>query len=294
MTWDLTFPKKSSPQVVTTLCRIFQDPEPDPGSTPQDQGPKDPSTTTSVHTRILAEDIVSDQDWCRYLLKYPDEAVRFFNAGPPLVCPLGLTLYEINVELLQSPQPALQASVNSQQRFHRFADSGLYAQPTVVPRHIVLPNPTSFNRTSSSGPSDRMDIDSLAQTVMGTVGDSRHAGEWWIAPTTNTDTPMPDFNNLVMYPDEEVLNTSQNILDDKEPKFYRHVKSGPNADLWHSAIQAEIDALRGNHIWDVVDRPTDRKIVDSKWVFKIKRLSDGSVDKFKARFLATGLSQIQG
>jgi hypothetical protein len=83
-TQDLTLPKKNSPQVATTLRRISQDPEPDPGSTPQDQGPKDPSTTTSVHTRILAEDIVSDQDWCRYLLKYPDEAITFYNAGIPL------------------------------------------------------------------------------------------------------------------------------------------------------------------------------------------------------------------
>jgi hypothetical protein len=45
-TWDLTFPKKTSPQVATTLRRISQDPEPDPGSTPQDHEPKDLSTTT--------------------------------------------------------------------------------------------------------------------------------------------------------------------------------------------------------------------------------------------------------
>jgi hypothetical protein len=139
-----------------------------------------------------------------------------------------------------------------------------------------------------------MDIDSPAQTVTRTGRVSRPPGEWWVAPTTNTDTPMPDFNNPVMYPDEEVLNTSRNILDDEEPKFYRQAISGPNAVLWHSAIEAEMDALRRNHTWDVVDRPTDRKIVDSKWVFKIKCLSDGSVDKFKARLVAKGFSQIQG
>jgi hypothetical protein len=89
---------------------------------------------------------------------------------------------------------------------------------------------------------------------------------------------MPDFNNPVMDPDEEVLNTSRNNLDDEEPTFYRQAISGPNADLWHSANEPEIDALRRNYTWDVVDRPTDRKITDSKSVFKIKRLSDGSVD----------------
>jgi hypothetical protein len=116
-TRDLTFPKKTSSQVAITLRGFCQDPEPDPGSTPQDQGPKDPSTTTSVHTRILAEDIVSDQDWCRYLLKYPDEAVTFYNAGHPGVRWLVLTLYEINAEPPQSPQPAPQASVNSNKVF---------------------------------------------------------------------------------------------------------------------------------------------------------------------------------
>jgi hypothetical protein len=55
-----------------------------------------------------------------------------------------------------------------------------------------------------------------------------------------------------------------------------------------------MDALRRNHTWDVVDRPTNRKTVDSKWVFKIKRLSDRSVDKFKARLVEKGFSQIQG
>jgi hypothetical protein len=77
-----------------------------------------------------------------------------------------------------------------------------------------------------------MDIDSPAQTVMRTGRVSRPPGEWWVAPTTNTDTPMLDFNNPVMDPDEEVLNTSRNILVDEEPKFYRQVISGPNADLW--------------------------------------------------------------
>jgi hypothetical protein len=216
----LKFPKKSSPQVAITLRRIPQDPEPDPGSTPQDQGPNDPPITTSVHTRILAEDIVSDQDWCRYIIKYPDEAVTVFNAGYPVVRRLVPTLYEIHLDPPQSLQPALQASVNSQQSFHGFADSELYAQPTVLPRHIILPNPSSFDQTLSSGLSDRMDIDSLAQTVTCTGRLSRPPGEWWVALSTNIDTPMPDFNNPVMDPDEEVLNTSRNILDDEEPKFY--------------------------------------------------------------------------
>jgi hypothetical protein len=88
-----------------------------------------------------------------------------------------------------------------------------------------------------------MDIDCLAHTLTRTGRFSRLPGESWVAPTTNTDTHMSDFNNPVKDPDEEVLNTSRNILDNEKPKFYRQAISRPNADLWHSAIEAEMDAL---------------------------------------------------
>jgi hypothetical protein len=138
-----------------------------------------------------------------------------------------------------------------------------------------------FTRTLSSGRSDRIDIDSLVQTVMCTTRVSRPPGKWWVAPTTNTDTPIPDFKNPVIDTDEDFLNISQNILDDEKLILYRQAMSGPNADLWHSAIEAEMYALRRNHTWDWVDISTNRNVVDSKLVFKIGYLSNGSILKLK-------------
>jgi hypothetical protein len=101
---------------------------------------------------------------------------------------------------------------------------------------------------------------------------------------------MPDFNNQVMEPDAEGLNRSRNIFDDKKAKFYSQAIRGPKADLWYSAMVAKIDALRRNYNLDVVERPTNRKNVDSEKVFKIKCLSEESVDKFKAELLGKGFS----
>jgi hypothetical protein len=64
-----------------------------------------------------------------------------------------------------------------------------------------------------------MDIDSPPDTVKRTGRVSRHPCESWLVLTTNTDTPMSNFNNPVMDPDEEVLNTGQTLLEDGEPKL---------------------------------------------------------------------------
>ena len=46
--------------------------------------------------------------------------------------------------------------------------------------------------------------------------------------------------------------------------------------------------------WDLVELPADRKRIGSKWVFRVKHKSDGTVDRFKARFVAKGYAQAYG
>ena len=45
-----------------------------------------------------------------------------------------------------------------------------------------------------------------------------------------------------------------------------------------------------NDVWDVVPRPKGKSIVSSKCIFKTKHSTDGSIEKFKARFVARGFS----
>ena len=51
-------------------------------------------------------------------------------------------------------------------------------------------------------------------------------------------------------------------------------------------------ALQINHTWDLVPRPFNANIVGSKWVFRTKFLSDGSIKGFKARLVAKGYTQL--
>ena len=45
---------------------------------------------------------------------------------------------------------------------------------------------------------------------------------------------------------------------------------------------------------EVVSRPKGKLVVTSKLVFKIKHGADGSVEKYKARFVSKGFSQKEG
>lgn len=73
-----------------------------------------------------------------------------------------------------------------------------------------------------------------------------------------------------------------------EPTTAREALKCPE---WRQAMQEEYDALLVNKTWDLVPMPTGQKVVGCKWVFKIKRNSDGSIARYKARLVAKGFHQ---
>jgi hypothetical protein len=56
----------------------------------------------------------------------------------------------------------------------------------------------------------------------------------------------------------------------------------------------EYQSLIMNDVWEIVPRPKSKDVVSSKWIFKIKHDVDGSIEKYKARFVTRGFSQKQG
>ena len=56
----------------------------------------------------------------------------------------------------------------------------------------------------------------------------------------------------------------------------------------------EYQSIMNNDVWDVVPRPEGKSVVTSKWIYKIKHDADGSIEKYKERFVAWGFSQKEG
>ena len=56
-------------------------------------------------------------------------------------------------------------------------------------------------------------------------------------------------------------------------------------------MEMEMQSLRDNDVWELVEPPKDRKVVGSKWVFKVKTDENGHVERYKDRLVAQGYTQ---
>jgi hypothetical protein len=75
------------------------------------------------------------------------------------------------------------------------------------------------------------------------------------------------------------------------PKTYHGALKDPN---WHSAMVDEYTALLSNNTWTLVDPPRNANFVTGKWIFRHKLKSDGSLERYKARWVLRGFTQREG
>ena len=80
-------------------------------------------------------------------------------------------------------------------------------------------------------------------------------------------------------------------LVDQEPTNYEEAVQKKE---WVEAMIEEYRSIMKNDVWDIVPKPKGKSIVSSKWIYKIKHATDGSIEKYKAIFFSHGFSQKEG
>jgi hypothetical protein len=75
------------------------------------------------------------------------------------------------------------------------------------------------------------------------------------------------------------------------PKTYRAALADPN---WRAAMEEEFTALQLNKTWDLIPRPAGTNVVSGKWIFKHKFNADGTLERYKARWVLRGFTQRPG
>jgi histone deacetylase 1/2 len=64
-----------------------------------------------------------------------------------------------------------------------------------------------------------------------------------------------------------------------------------NDPKWQQAMQEEYDDLIENKTWYLVPPSRNRNLIDCKWVYRIKKKVDGSIDIYNAWLVAKGFKQ---
>ncbi|GJX63530.1 retrovirus-related pol polyprotein from transposon TNT 1-94 [Tanacetum coccineum] len=151
----------------------------------------------------------------------------------------------------------------------------------------------------------------ITQEVSGSLEDLKIIQEVDTHPSGNTslrhdeddqeiDEPQNDNNpihrstrtrhaldRMCLYIDAE----EHELGDLNKPANYKAALLDPEFDKWIDAMNVEMQSMKDNQVWNLVDLPPNGKTVGSKWLFKKKTDMDEVVHTYKARLIAKGFTQ---
>jgi hypothetical protein len=64
-------------------------------------------------------------------------------------------------------------------------------------------------------------------------------------------------------------------------------------EFWNKGMDEELDQIEKNDTWELVPRPKDKNVIDTKWVYKNKLNEDGYVTRNKDRLECKGYPQVE-
>ncbi|GKF28836.1 retrotransposon protein, putative, ty1-copia subclass, partial [Tanacetum coccineum] len=108
-----------------------------------------------------------------------------------------------------------------------------------------------------------------------------------IRRSTRTRRPT---DQLCLYVDAE----EHKIGDLGKPANYKAALLDPEYNKWLNAINVEMQSMRDNEVWKLVDISPNGKTLGHKRLFKKKTDMDGAIHTYKARLVAKGFTQTLG
>lgn len=160
---------------------------------------------------------------------------------------------------------------------------------------VSLPS-FSNNSSSSSLPSCPSSHNSSLQdlSVSHSVSDS-------IQPTHSSSTPitqvppshsMQTRSKAGIFKPKHLISLFTSVSPSiSEPK---HFHEAIRHSVWQKAMAEEYEALVKQGTWVLVPPPSHGNVIGCQWIYKVKRHSDGSIARYKARLVASGNQQAEG
>ncbi|KAK1697752.1 hypothetical protein QYE76_014449 [Lolium multiflorum] len=150
-------------------------------------------------------------------------------------------------------------------------------------------SPRASDSSSPAGPASSEPTSSAEDTRLSSPGspsraDSSVSPDSASSPSTASAPPPPPPPPPRPYVAWLAACEAHGVLDtDLEPANHHDALRIPHR---RTAMEQEYQALLHNQTWTLVPPPPRVNVIDSKWVFKVKRHSDGSIERYKARLVA--------
>ncbi|CAH9076868.1 unnamed protein product, partial [Cuscuta europaea] len=158
------------------------------------------------------------------------------------------------------------------------------SSPTSASSARQLPSPTA----APSSPASPASTASVESSQVG-GGEVTHVPVSGTSLTQNIH-PMQTRSKSGIFKPKTIFNLNTEVLVPDPTCF-----SMANKDLkWRAAMAEEFNALIANKTWDLVPFDSSKNLVGSKWIYKTKYRSDGSIERHKARLVAQGFKQQAG
>ncbi|WVZ91395.1 hypothetical protein U9M48_037575 [Paspalum notatum var. saurae] len=200
--------------------------------------------------------------------------------------------------LLQALQAASLPQQHTQGEW--FMDTGASGhmtgdQASAAPTHFI-PGSPDHAATPQSLPSIPVDtISPATQSPKPSASSPSEAGALpsvfrYASPTVTRHHMLTRAKHGIFKP-KQITNLSTSTTISPIPTSYRAALKDPN---WHHAMLEEYNALMSNNTWCLVPKPAGVNVVTGKWIFRHKLHPDGSLARYKARWVVRGFTQEQG
>ena len=107
---------------------------------------------------------------------------------------------------------------------------------------------------------------------------------------TNLAQQYDQSDHLVDY----CLMAESSNADIRTPNTRRQAMASKEREQWLAAEQKEIDSITKKEVLEPAVLPSGKKLLKTKWVYKLKHGAEGELKSFKVRLVACGYAQVYG
>ena len=147
-------------------------------------------------------------------------------------------------------------------------------QPTRQSAHIRKPSAKVRQIQTGEGTSDG-GLGTFSSQQLMSIAEGKVEEHTYLATLTNAAAPdLPDPGG--------------------DPRSVKEAMARPDWPHWKEVMDRKYKSLKLTRTWRTIDCPPSCNVISCRWVFILKRKANGSVDKYKARLVAHGFTQVLG